>query len=180
MNRNKVYETTLYLDTIEQFFSQPDLSPLSEQYREYSHTSGIEYLAKELYAQPSIKQVRVNIVLPAEKIVPDLEQKTKAAVLRYCRGRLKALEQEMQGLRKRAMKATMMAIVGLVIFISVGSILAYSTLFVIEVIGQGLTVLGWVFVWFPLDSFIFGVEHYHLDKQIYEKLVNMQLTMNGL
>ncbi len=177
MNRNKVYETTLYLDTLEQFFSQPDLSPLSEQYREYSHTSGIEYLAKELYAQPSIKEVRVNIVLPAEKIVPDLEQKTKAAVLRYCRGRLKALEQEMQGLRKRAMKATMMAIVGLVLFISVGSILTYSTLFVIEVIGQGLTVLGWVFVWFPLDAFIFGVGYYRLDKRIYEKLGHVRLTI---
>jgi hypothetical protein len=179
MNRNKVYETTLYLDNIEHFFSKPDLSPLSDQYREYSHTSGIEYLAKELYAQPSIKEVRVNIVLPADKIVPDLEQKTKAAVLRYCRGRVKALEQEMQGLRKRAIEATLMAIVGLIIFISVGSILTYSTSFVIQVIGQGLTVVGWVFVWFPLDSFIFGVRHYRLDKRIYEKLVNMQLTIKS-
>ena len=80
MNRNQIYETTLYLDTIEQFFSKPDLSPLSEQYREYSSTSGIEYLAKELYAQPKIKEVRVTIVLPADMIAADLEQKTKAAV----------------------------------------------------------------------------------------------------
>ena len=178
MSRNKVYETTLSLDTIEQFFSKPDLSPLSEQYREYSHTSGIEYLAKELYAQPSVKEVRVKIVLPADKIMPDLEQKTKAAVLRYCRGRLKALDQEMRGLRKRTVEATLMAMVGLVIFISVGSILTYSTSFVIQVIGQGLIVVGWVFVWFPLDSFIFGLRQYRLDKRIYEKLVHMQLTVN--
>src|SRR5262249_37554677 len=116
MKSNKVYETTLYLDNIEDFFSQPDLSPLSEHYREYSHTSGIEYLAKELYAQPSIKEVRVNIMLPPNKMVPDLEQKTKNAVLRYCRGRMKALEQEMQGLHKRAIEAALMAFVGLVIF----------------------------------------------------------------
>ena len=179
MNSNKVYETTLYLDNIEHLFSKPDLSPLSDHYREYSHTSGIEYLAKELYAQPTIEEVRVNIVLPLDKIMPDLEQKTKAAVLRYCRGRVKALEQETQGLRKRAIEATLMAIVGLVIFISVGSILTYSTSFEIEVIGQGLTVLGWVFVWFPLDSFIFGVRHYCLDKRIYEKLVHMQLTIKS-
>jgi hypothetical protein len=50
---------------------------------------------------------------------------------------------------------------------------------VIEVIGQGLTVVGWVFVWFPLDSFIFGVRHYRLDERIYEKLVNMQLTIKS-
>jgi hypothetical protein len=177
MNRNKVYETTLYLDTIEQFFSKPDLSPFSEQYREYSHTSGIEYLAKELYAHPTSKEVHVTIVLPAEKSAPDLEQKTKAAVSRYCRARIKALEQEMQGLRKRAVEATVMAIVGLVIFISVGSLLTYSPSFVIQVIGQGLTVVGWVFVWFPLDSFIFGVRHYRLDKRIYEKLGHMRLTI---
>ena len=94
-------------------------------------------------------------------------------------GRLKALEQEMQGLHKRAIEATLMAIVGLVIFISVGSILTYSTSFVIEVIGQGLIVVGWVFVWFPLDSFVFGVRHYRLDKRIYEKLVNLQLTIKS-
>jgi hypothetical protein len=179
MNSNKIYETTLYLDNLEHLFSKPDLSPLSDQYREYSQTSGMEYLAKELYAQPARQEVRLTIVLPAEKIVPDLEQKTKAAVIRYCRGRLKALEQETQGLRKRALEATLMAIVGLVIFISVGSILTYSTSFVIQVIGQGLTVVGWVFVWFPLDSFIFGVRHYRLDKRIYEKLVNMQLTIQS-
>lgn len=179
INSNKIYETTLYLDTIEQFFSQSNLSPLSEQYREYSQTSGIEYLAKELYAHPSIQEVRVNIVLPAQKIVPDLEQKTKVAVLRYCRGRLKALEQEIQGLRKRATAATVMAIVGLVLFISLGSILTSSTSFVTQVIGQGLSVLGWVFVWFPLDSFIFGIRHYHLDERIYEKLVAMQLTIKS-
>jgi hypothetical protein len=69
--------------------------------------------------------------------------------------------------------------VGLIIFISVGSILTYSTSFVIQVIGQGLTVVGWVFVWFPLDSFIFGVRHYRLDERIYEKLVNMQLTIKS-
>lgn len=176
---NKVYETTLYLHTIEQFFSQPDLSPLSQQYREYSHTSGIEYLAKELYAHPATKEVRVNIVLPAEETVPDLEQKTKVAVLRYCRGRLKALEQEIQGLRKRAIKATVMAIVGLIMFISMGSILTASSSFVVQVIGQGLSVLGWVFVWFPLDSFIFGIRHYHLDERIYEKLADMQLTIKS-
>ena len=117
-------------------------------------------------------------MLPAEKIVPDLEQKMKTAVVRYCRARLKALEQEIQGLRKRAIEATLLAIVGLVIFISVGSILTYSRSFVIEVIGQGLTVVGWVFVWFPLDAFIFGLRHYHLDKRIYEKLVHLQLTIN--
>ncbi len=177
MNRNKVYETTLYLDTIEEFFNKPDLSPLSEQYKEYSRTSGIEYLAKELYAHPAIKEVDVTIVLPAEKSAPDLEQKTQAAVLRYCRARIKEIEQEMQGLRKRAVEATVMAIVGLVLFISVGSLLTYSSSFIIEVIGQGLTVVGWVFIWFPLDFFIFGIRHYRLDKRIYEKLEHMQLAI---
>jgi hypothetical protein len=170
-------QTTLYLDTLEQFFSQPDLSPLSEQYREYSQTAGMEYLAKELYAHPTIKEVHVTIVLPAEKIAPDLEHKTKAALVRYCRARLKPLEQERQGLRRRAVEATVMALVGLVIFISVGSLLTYSPSFVIQVIGQGLTVVGWVFVWFPLDSFLFGVRHYRLDKRIYEKLAHLRLTI---
>ena len=173
----KVYETTLLLADIEHFFSKPNLSPFSHDYREYSYTAGIEYLANELYANPSSREVRVTLLLPPEKMVPGLEQQTREAVRRYCSGRLKEIEQDRRGLRQRALQGLLMALVGLVIFIALGSELTGNASLLLRIFGEVLIVIGWVYVWFPLDTLVFGVRHYHLDAKIYKKLMTMQLTL---
>jgi hypothetical protein len=177
MRNRRIYETTLYLATIEHFFRQPDISPFSDDYQEYSYTSGIEYLANELYAAVPVKEIRVHLVLPVIQMEPDLEQRTRQAVQRYCHARMKEIGQELHGLRQRALHALLMALVGLVIFISLGDQLSVNPSWLLQILGQGLIVIGWVYLWFPLDSIIFGVRHSHLDKKIYEQLIHMHLTI---
>jgi hypothetical protein len=179
MKNSRVYVATLHLTDIELFFRKPDISPFSPDYREYSYTSGIEYLANELYANPSSREVRVTLLLPAEKIVPDLERQTREAVLRYCSGRMKEIEQDRRGLRQRALQGLLMALVGLIVFIALGSELTSNGSLVLRILGEVLIVLGWVYIWFPLDSLVFGVRHYHLDRNIYKKLTTMQLTLKS-
>ncbi len=179
MKNRGVYETTLQLADIEDFFHKPDISPFSHDYRVYSYTSGIEYLAKELYANPSLKKVRVTLLLPTDKIQPGLEQQTQEAVLRYCSGRVKEIEQDTRGLRRHALQVLLVALVGLVVFIGLGSELTYNASIITRFLGQGLIVLGWVFVWFPLDSIFFGAQYSHLDARIYKKLMKMQLTLTS-
>jgi hypothetical protein len=172
-----VYETTLYLTEPEHFFRKPDISPFSPDYREYSYTSGIEYLANELYAHPSSREVRVTLLLPPEQVVPDLQQNIQEAVLRYCRGRLKEIEQQRRGLRQRALQGLLMTLVGMVVFIALGSELTFNASVNLRMLGEVAIVIGWVYVWFPLDALVFGVRHYHLDSNIYKKLMAMQLTL---
>jgi hypothetical protein len=179
MRNAKVYETTLHLADIEHFFSKPDLSPFSPDYREYSYTSGIEYLANELYANPSLQEVRVTLCLPAEKIAPGLEQQTQKAVLRYCRAQVKEIEQDRRGLRHRALQGLLMTFVGLVIFVALGSELVGNASLILRIFGEVFIVIGWVYVWFPLDSLVFGVRHLYLDAKIYKKLMAMQLTLKS-
>jgi len=179
MKNSRVYVATLHLVDKEHFFRKPDISPFSPDYREYSYTSGIEYLANELYANPSSQEVRVTLLLPPDKIVPGLEQQTREAVLRYCSGRVKEIEQDRRGLRQRALQGLLMALVGLLIFIALGSELTINASLSIRILGEVLIVIGWVYVWFPLDSLVFGVRHYHLDAKIYKKLMTMQLTLKS-
>lgn len=180
MKNHGAYEKTLYLADIEHFFCKPDISPFSHDYREYSYTSGIEYLAKELYANPSLhKELYVTLLLPPAKIEPGLEQQTQEAVRRYCSVRVKEIEQGIRGMRRHAIKALLLALVGLIVFIGVGGELISDSSLLIRFIGQGLIVLGWVLVWFPLDSFVFGPQYSQQDPKIYKKLMKMRLTLKS-
>jgi hypothetical protein len=177
MGKVKVYITTLQLADIEHFFRKPEISPFSPDYHEYSYTAGIEYLANELYANPSSQEVRVTLLLPSEKMVSGLEQQTQEAVQRYCSGRVKEIEQEGRGLLHRALQGFLPTLIALIGFITLGTELSTNTSLLVRTVGDVLIVIGWVFVWFPLDSLVFGVWHYDLNGKIYQKLMTMQLTL---
>ena len=58
-----IFEITLQLSEIEEFFSTPKLSPLSEDYHVHSNVAGIEFIGNELYANTSYKAVKANLQL---------------------------------------------------------------------------------------------------------------------
>jgi hypothetical protein len=179
MNKTKVYTAILRLAEIEHFFTIPAISPFSRDFQDHSYTSGIEYLARELYARPSVKEVCVTLLLPPDQIRPGLEQQTQQALLRYCRARVMEIEQEIRGLRRHALRVLALALVGMIVFIGLGGELTGSASLPVRLLGQGLIVLGWIFVWFPLDSLIFGPLYSQRDARIYKKLMEMQLNLKS-
>jgi hypothetical protein len=174
---NKAYEITLCLADIEHFFSKPDISPFSPYYHKYSYTSGIEYIANDLRACSSSEEILVTILLPDDKFDADLAYRMKDAVTRYCDSRMVELEQQMQGLRKRALHTLPIAIIVLIVFIGLGTQLTNSRFLIVQIIGDGLGIIGWVYVWFPFDAIIFGIQQYRLDKDVYKQLMRMQVTI---
>jgi hypothetical protein len=58
-DRNVLRVTLEYTD-INWLFSQPDVSPFSANFHEYSTTPGIEFICNELYANPSLKRVEMG------------------------------------------------------------------------------------------------------------------------
>lgn len=118
----------------------------------------------------------MHLVLPPTQIEPDLEQRTMQAVQRYCHARMKEIEQDLYGLRKRAVHALLLALVGLVIFINLGNQLSANPSWLLQILGQGFIVIGWVYLWSLLDSIIFGLHDSYLDKKLYEQLIHMHLN----
>src|SRR3954463_700499 len=103
-DRNVLRVTLEYTD-INWLFSQPDVSPFSENFHEYSTTPGIEFICNELYANPSLKKVEATILLPPDEITSDLEQQTREAIRRYCLARSQEMRQDERALRWRALRA---------------------------------------------------------------------------
>jgi hypothetical protein len=179
MKNNNTYKITLHLTDIEHFFEKPNISPFSPHYQSYSYTSGIEYVANDLRTRAFPKTLEVAIFLPSCNFEPDMEQKTQDAVLRYCNSRIMDIEQQMQGLRRRALQTLPIALAVLIVFIGLGTQLTNSQFFIAQLLGDGLGIIGWVYVWFPFDAIIFGIQQYRQDKNIYQRLIALRLTIQS-
>jgi hypothetical protein len=83
----KVLRVTLRYADINSLLVKPDISPFSEDFHDYSTVAGIEHIYGELQANPSLKRVETTILLRREQITPNLEQRTREAVRRYCLAR---------------------------------------------------------------------------------------------
>src|SRR6476661_8463012 len=84
----------LRLRSIEDLFRKPEVSPMTEEWDVASYTSGIEFIAGELYSNPGARELDVTLLLPAEQIEPDLDARTRAGVERYCHSRMRELDHE--------------------------------------------------------------------------------------
>ena len=171
------YNIVLRLGDIGHLFNKPDIPPLSDDYHEYSYTSGLEFIADELYANSSYSQVKATIVLPVEGVEPGLESRVRKGVKRYCRGRLKYIEHDIHATRWRGVRALLAAFVALFVFIG-ASILVYDeTNLFLQIVSEGLAVAGWVALWFPLESLTFKVWEHRLDRKVYNLLAEMEITV---
>ena len=171
------YNVVLQLGDIQHLFTKPDVSPLSDDYREYSYTSGLEFIASELYANPSYDKVQATILLPADRVEAGLDEKVKEAVRRYCRGRLKDVEHDIQATRWRGVRALLVAFVALFVFIGASRLVFSESSLLLQIISEGLAVAGWVALWFPLETLTFKVWEHRLDRKIYSLLMEMDLRI---
>jgi hypothetical protein len=177
MASKDVYTVTLRLDNIEALFEVPDVSPFSDSYREYSYTSGIEFIADELYANTSYEKVQALLIVPRGQIEPGLDERVKAAVQRYARGRLIDTEHEIDATRWRGMRSLGMAIIALFMFIGASYVTGDSESIVLQIISEGLGIAGWVVLWVPLEMLFFSVWEHRLDKKIYRLLMEMDIAI---
>lgn len=170
-------DVTLRLGDMRHLFEKPELSPLEEDYQEYSYTSGIEFIAGELYAHPSRTSVTLTILLPADKTEMGLEIKAEDAVRRYCTGKLKDIDHDIRASRWRGVRTLLAAFVAWFVFIGVSRFVRDENSLLLQIIGEGLAVAGWVALWFPLDVLMFTVWQHRLEKRIYTTLLDMEVII---
>ncbi len=175
--QKRTYQTELRLRKIDDLFQAPGVSPMSEDYQVYSYTSGIEFVAKELAVRRQLQAVDLTLLLPAAQIEPDLESRTRAAVRRYCTGRLRDIENDLRLLHYQSRRTLLAAIPAWLVLLGVAQVLSSRGHAVVDIAGQGLSVIAWVLLWFPLDTMIFGIRHKQAEREIYRRLMAMTLKV---
>jgi hypothetical protein len=173
----EILEVTLRMQRPQDLFMKPDITPLSAAYQDYNYTSGIEFIAGQLYAGGKVRPVHATIELPVACLEAGLESRLGEAVGRYCRGRLLAIGQEISAWRWRSLRSLVFGIVALIVLVG-GSRLVYnadSAWF--NVLADGMVIGGWVACWFPLDTLLFTIRHQELDREIYRQLLSIEITV---
>lgn len=177
MAARPIYEVTLHLHDIREVFHQPAADPFSERFTHHSYTSGIEFIANELAASRSKKPVRATLVLPPDQIGPGLEERTRAAVRRYCRSQLVKLDQELRMAHRRIIRSFVVALVAMFALFGTAALLTSSRQFIPEVIAEGLIIAGWVLLWFPLDELLSTLHYEQSHRVVYRRLMAMEVVI---
>lgn len=177
MANNPVLPITLKLHNLDDLFAKPEISPFSEDYQIHSYTSGIEFLADELYANTSYDQVQLTLILPSEDKESRSVEKIEAAIKRYCQSRLKDVEHDIQATRWRGFRALIVAFIALFVFIGASKLVDNENSILLQIISEGLSVAGWVALWFPLELLTFNVWEHRLDRKIYTMLEQMEIRI---
>lgn len=176
MAKDKIFAIAFQLQEIDHLFEKPNISPLSKDYQVYSYIAGIEYISNELYANPSYDSVKLNLSLPADKITPELETETSAAVVRYCESRLKDVTHEIHSLRWRGKRTLAVATLALFVFIITSRLIFSDDNLIRQVISEGFSIAAWVSFWVPLDMLTFKVWEQRLDIKVYSLLSEMEIN----
>ena len=177
MADRKVLLVTLRYTDINSLFDKPDVSPFSENFHEYSTLAGIEHIYGELQANPSLKRVETTILLPPEQITPHLEERTREAIRRYCLARGREVGQSERALRWRALRALAIALILFIVYVLVQWRLQGSEILVLKYVVEGLDILIWVALWFPLDALFFGLLSYDINSDSYKRASQMHLKI---
>jgi len=179
MSNSRIFDITLKLNRKEDLFKKPEISPFSQDYQIHSYTAAIEFISDELYANTSYKQVHTTLILPQNEIASGLEQEIKAAVKRYCQGRLKDIEHDIKATHWRGTRALFVSFIALFVFIGASRLVYDDNFLIRQIISEGLSIAGWVALWFPLELLTFTIWRQRLDKKIYTMLMNMAITIRA-
>jgi hypothetical protein len=163
-------DITLHLRDIAHLFQPSGISPLSADHYPFGSKPGIEQALAEIYAHPRVRDIKLLITLPRDTMTPDLERTVQDAVKRYADARI--LDARYQGIKTRdqALRALPLAVFGLVLIAGSVPLMDTSLSYVVQLAGNGLSVAGWVAVWYPLDSLIFQVWLQRQESQAFHRL----------
>jgi hypothetical protein len=163
-------EISIYLDDISNLFLAPDFNPYAKK---PNYISGLQVASNEIKMASRRASHRLILYLPEEKITPDLLEITRRAIDNYCDFKLEETHREVLLLRWEGFEALQIGVIFMAscLFISlyireIQEIPEYLRSF----ISEGLSIVGWVSMWKPIDILLYQWWPHWQSRFIYEKL----------
>lgn len=147
----------LNLDHPEQLFEADPVSPMSPKYNEYTAQPAMDTIRDQLLMRTPAQDsdVVVEVVLPGDQVRPGLDEELTTAVRRWVKvqNMLDTEATQVSGSVGRRL-----LIFGILIFLAL-QITSYivkdqavdGDQYILDAIGEGLSVASWVMLWFPVQ-----------------------------
>lgn len=151
------------IDDVSHMLIAPSRDIFSRRPYVYMGQSVVERLLDYFLKQKELKKKKHKLILmmPPEKITPDLSREIEEALDRFTATKIKDNLNEMAAIRRRGILQIPYALIFLGISVGFGFLLGSGSIVSIppvaaDVLSEGLFIVGWVAMWGPLDTLLFA------------------------
>jgi len=170
-------DVTLTLPSPEALFAAPAAGPLSEHYAAYGDQPALDAIVAEMEARKIPSAVHATIELPAATIDPSLEQRLRDAVGRYCRVKLARIDVELRKTRRLGVRSLVLGFVVVFVLNAISQKLDSSRNEFVQALSQGLSIVSWVTLWFPVNLLLYDRWYYRRDQRLYQTLLELEISV---
>ena len=180
MTREKNSNITIHLDNIHDLFITPTDDPFSAK---TNFVSGIELIKSELKSRSWVleERTKTTIFLPKENIEPNLAEKTKFALQRYCQFKARQNKDATAKLRSSALFALLVGVLFLVGGLYLSPFMERLIIlppFLSAFTSNGFDIAFWVILWRPVDYFLFELWPSMKEDRIYKTIMQMEIIVS--
>jgi hypothetical protein len=147
---------------IRDLFAAPDTDPLAQNEGEVMGEPALLRVARKLMAAHRMSGAhKLVVLLPENRVEPDLAERTRIALERYCTLKLEDNEDQLRLMRREAGSLLLRGVLILLVCVGVSSVFRSETitflpLLVNSALGEGFNVIGWVMLWAPVEAYFFN------------------------
>lgn len=183
-NADGVETFVVEIDDIRHMLIAPPRDVFSTRPYVYMGQSVVDRLLEHFRKQKGLEKRRHRLVLlmPRDKITPNLSAECEAAMDRYTATRIKDNKNEMAAIRRRGLLQIPYAAIFLFVSSGLGVLFGSEAASGIHpmaatVLSEGFFIVGWVALWGPVETLLFGRFPLAAENRALEALERMSIEI---
>jgi hypothetical protein len=168
---------------INHLFVAPDIDPLSVREGEVVGEPALLRIVRKLMATRELDLAYKLVVhVPADRIDPALEERTRIALSRYSAIKIEDNEAQLRIMRREAGGLLVRGMLILLVCMGLSSLFNSETIpgippLIATTLGEGFNVLGWVMLWGPIEAYFFNPLPLHASNTAHRFLQKLRLEI---
>lgn len=171
----------LELNDIRDLFVAPDHNLLSSNEVEILGQPGILRVLYRLKPRSLSTSMRLVLLLPSEKIHPDLEQQVRTGITRFCILKVEDNQSKLRLLRRLWWRSTLHGVLFLSLCLALSHLFGSDWLplspFFQSLLTEGLMIIGWVGLWHPVETLLYDWIPIVRENSVYHLLQTMTIDI---
>jgi hypothetical protein len=189
MRRKEPEKIALPLGDLRDVFTAPEFDPFevrtgvdpaADAFEDGLYEPGIDYLVSRLRGRGLTRRGQLVLVLPPAKVQPAVAGTACRAIDRYCRHKILESKRALNELLWTGLKALQVGVLFLASCLVLAAAIARSNVApgsFGDVLTQGLTIVGWVSLWRPVEVFLYDWWPHWREVRVYDYILRMELAI---
>jgi len=162
------------LTDIMQMFNTFDPAPF---YEKELDSNAEEYIVSTVNDEATKKAIRLIIQYPRDAAECEHARDLENAIRTHFRNKSRAIDRQLRHEIRIGQIGLLIAITFLTICLTVRQALMVEDPNISPVISEGLLIVGWVVLWNPVDTFLYGLYPIVRERNMYHRISEMEIDI---